>query len=148
MTSLSYYIMLLRKDFIDYCNQQLQKIGLSQGLLFFILYIGKYPGCTQKELTDALHLDTGHVTRSLTRLGQSGFIRQEKNPKDGRSKILCLEEKGQEAFSVSHELFTKWDEHITGNMSDDQRAQLMSLLGHLTTKEEVHLHEICSYIQQ
>ena len=37
--SFAYFITLLRKDFTEYCGRKLEEIGLSQGLLFFILYI-------------------------------------------------------------------------------------------------------------
>ena len=52
--SLPHYISLLRKDFTEYCGQKLSEQGLSQGLLYFILYIGKHPGCSPGilELTD------------------------------------------------------------------------------------------------
>lgn len=77
VTSLAYYIMLLRKDFAAYCNVRLQEHGLTQGLLFFILYIGTHPGCSPAQLSASLHMDAGHAVRSLNKLEQGGFIRRE-----------------------------------------------------------------------
>lgn len=54
----AYLITSLRKDFTEFCNEKLQEMGLTQGLLFFILYAGKHPQCSPKELTEALHMDT------------------------------------------------------------------------------------------
>lgn len=133
--TLAYFVTLLRKDFTSYCNQKLQELELSQGLLFFILYIGRHPGCSPKELTEALHMDTGHVTRSLSKLEESGFLLQKCNPIDRRSHILQLQEKGAEAFRISHELFTNWDNEIMNELSEESRAQLLTLLEKITKME-------------
>ena len=55
VSSIAYYITLLRRDFAGYCSRELGKLGLSQGLLFFILYVGRHPGCTPGQLAAALH---------------------------------------------------------------------------------------------
>lgn len=128
LSSLAYVVTLMRKDFVEYCNEQLSKIGLSQGLLFFILYIGKHPACSPKELSEALHMDIGHTARSLNKLIQTGFILQETNPKDRRAHILNLTEHGQDAFRISHELFFSWDDEVLCNLSEDERLQLFLIL--------------------
>ena len=56
VSSIAYYITLLRRDFAGYCSRELGKLGLSQGLLFFILYVGRPPGCTPGQLAAALHM--------------------------------------------------------------------------------------------
>ena len=76
----AYLITSLRKDFTEFCNEKLQEMGLTQGLLFFILYAGKHPQCSPKELTEALHMDTGYCARSLAKLEEKGFLVQERNP--------------------------------------------------------------------
>lgn len=128
LSSLAYVVTLMRKDFIEYCNEQLSKIGLSQGLLFFILYIGKHPACSPKELSEALHMDIGHTARSLNKLIQTGFILQETNPKDRRAHILNLTDLGQDAYRISHELFFSWDNEVLCTLNDDEREQLFILL--------------------
>lgn len=131
LSSLAYVVTLMRKDFIEYCNEQLSKIGLSQGLLFFILYIGKHPACSPKELSEALHMDIGHTVRSLNKLIQTDFILQETNPKDRRAHILNLTEHGQDAFRISHELFLNWDNEVLCNLSEDERSQFFLILDKL-----------------
>lgn len=130
--SLAYYVMLLRKDFTEYCSQKLQEIGLSQGLLFFILYIGKHPGCSPKGLGEALKMDSGHVARSLTKLVQAGFIFQEQNQKDRRAHILRLTAKGEEAFELSHALFFQWDREVLKDMDEEEQKLLLGVLERLT----------------
>lgn len=136
VNSLAYFIMLLRRQFADYCNERLHELGLSQGLLFFILYVGKHPGCQPKELAGNLHMDTGHVTRSLVKLEQAGFLTQESNSRDRRSRLLCLTDKGEEAFRISHELFSNWDELVMKDLGQWDRTLLLGILGGIANKKE------------
>lgn len=130
--SLAYYVTVLHKEFAGYCNRKLQKAGLSQGLLYFILYVGNHPGCSPKELAQALSMDTGHVTRCIAKLEQGGFLRQLIDEHDHRAHVLRLQEKGAEAFRLSHTLFGEWDALAMQELSEQERAQLFSLLGRIT----------------
>lgn len=133
VTSLAYYVTLLRKDFTDYCNQQLSDMGLSQGMLFFILYVGKHPSCSPKDLAQALQMDAGHTARSLARLEQGGFLLQEVNANDRRARVLKLTEKGESAFQLSHEMFIQWDNRIMTSFPEEERTLLMTLLQKLSS---------------
>ena len=134
--SLAYFVTILRKNFTDFCNLQLQEMGLSQGLLFFIIYVGKHPGCTPKELTEALRMDVGHSARTITKLVNGGFLNQTVNPKDHRSHILMLTAEGEKAFQTSYDLFAQWDEEVLEPFSQEEREQLMGLLYRLTNQVE------------
>ena len=136
LSSLAYYITLLRKDFTNYCNQQLAEMGLSQGLLFFILYVGKHPSCSPKDLAQALHMDAGHTVRSLSKLEQGGFLVQEINPGDRRARILTLTKEGEKAFLLSHEMFTQWDNKATASLTTEERQLLTALLEKLVTVQK------------
>lgn len=129
--TLAYCATILRKDFIDFCNRQLSDQGLSQGQLFFLLYVGRHPGCSPKELTQGLRMDAGHTTRTLTRLVQDGFLTQEKSSADRRVHRLLLTEKGERAFRFSHELFEQWDKETLQGLSSKERETLMALLSKL-----------------
>jgi DNA-binding MarR family transcriptional regulator len=118
-------ILTLHRRFAAYTTQRLQELGLSFGMMYFIIYVGKHPGCTPSELTQRLHLDWGHSQRSLTKLAEDGFLTKEKS---GRSYHLELTEKGRTAFAACHRVFYGWDaKNLTGLTADEQR-QLLDLL--------------------
>lgn len=133
-STLSYAIMVLQKNFVSFSNRELQKLGLSQGLLYFILYVGNHPGCSQKELAQRLHMDAGHVTRSLNKLEQNGFITMEQNKEDRRVHMLYLQKKGEEAFLFSHSLFSRWDQAVLSEMTEADQQQLLSYTSQLARK--------------
>lgn len=126
--SFAFYMMILRKAFSDYCSRRLAGIGLSPGLLYFLLYMGKHPGCTPGELARAISMDAGHTARSVGRLEQSGFLIQKPSETDRRSRRLYLTDKGDEAFALCRNLFALWDEEILQNLTQDERDVLMTLL--------------------
>lgn len=126
--TIAYYIAMLGRKFNRYCGLKLQEIGLTRGLLYFILYIGNHPDCSPGELGQALHMDGGHVARSLVKLDEGGFIRREQNPRDKRAHILTLTAKGAAAFQISHDLFHQWDQEILREMKPADKQLLFSLL--------------------
>ena len=100
-------------------------MGLSFGLIYFVIYVGKHPDCTPSELTKALHLDWGHSQRSLNKLAEDGFLTKEKN---GRSYHLKLTQRGENAFVVCHQVFINWDAQSLGGLTAQERQQLLTLL--------------------
>ncbi len=51
---------------------------------------------TQKELADVCQMDVTTMSRSLDRLGESGYLVRERDPGCRRSFLVCLTEAGKE----------------------------------------------------
>ena len=134
--TLAYYATVLHRAFTSYTTQRLQTLGLHFGSLFLVIYVGKHPGYTQAQLTQDLKLDWGYSQRSITRLVEEGFLIRTKS---GRSYCLTLSETGEEAFQVSHQVFFDWDREVLGALSDEEQAQILSLLSKAIQKEANHL---------
>ena len=123
--TLSCYSTILYRSFAAFTGEQLQAVGLNFGLLFFVIYVGKHPGCSPSELTKALYLDWGYSQRSLNKLAEDGFLSREKH---GRSYALTLTDRGQQAFVISHQIFFTWDDIRLANLNDTEKDQLLALL--------------------
>lgn len=132
--SLAYYISSLRKDFIEFCNKKLDCLGITQGLLFFIIYIGKHPGCTSSELSNKLKLDSGHTARSIEKLVKSEFIKKDKDIKDKRVSILNLTEKGEHTFQASYKMFIEWDKEKLKTLEKEEKEILMNILSKISNE--------------
>lgn len=120
LSTVSSCILTLHREFAAYTTQRLQELGLSFGLIYFVIYVGKHP-----ELTKDLHLDWGHSQRSLNKLAEDGFLTKEKN---GRSYHLKLTQRGENAFVVCHQVFIDWDAQSLGGLTAQERQQLLTLL--------------------
>ena len=135
--TLAYYATVFHRGFTAYTTQRLQKLGLNFGSLFPVIYVGKHPGTTPSDLTEALHLDWGHSQRCITKLVENGFLTKEKA---GRRYQLDLTEKGREAFAISHQVFFDWDEKRLAVLTEEERQTLFALLRKLTPGREVPRH--------
>lgn len=130
---------MIYRDFVSYSNERLEMIGLSNGLLYFILYIGKHPECSPGEISSKLKMDTGHTTRSLNKLVELGFVVREKNLQDKRAYMLNLTNKGQYAFQLSKDLFAEWDEGAVVDLTKEEQDQLQELLSKVLRRKRGHL---------
>lgn len=129
--TLSFLITVFYKDFARFCGQRLQQSGLSRGLLFFLLYIGKQPGCSPGKMSESLGTDNGHTTRSVDRLVEKGFVAKARRPEDRRGWSLTLTERGEDAYRLCHELFDEWDRERFGKLPAQVRTEAMSALQQL-----------------
>lgn len=134
--TLSFYIAMMYRSFTSFTSNRLQEAGLHFGLLFFILYIGKHPGCSPSQLTQSLALDWGHSQRCITQLTDKGFITKEK---EGRHYVLNLTEQGKNAFSIAHQVFFDWDDTFLHSFSETEKKQLLSLLEKAEQEMEKHV---------
>ena len=124
-STVSSCILTLNRRFSAYTSQRLQEYGLSFGLMYFVIYVGKHPGCSPAELTKALRMDWGHSQRSLNKLVEEGFLTREKT---GRSARLDLTPAGEQAFAVCHQVFFDWDAQKLDGLTAAERKQLLQLL--------------------
>lgn len=133
--SLAYYVSILRKEFIGCCNHQLQRYDLSVGLVYPILYVGNHPGCSPKELIQALHMDWGQGQRTLDKLEARELLQRVKNPEDRRSYLLHLTDKGQELFQRSRDMTAAWDAEQLSVLTEEEQRLLIKLLQKVLIRE-------------
>lgn len=134
--TLAHYATMLQRDFAAYAARQLHEAGLSMGSLFFVLYVGKHPGCTPAELTGALHVDWGYSQRSVAKLVDEGFMTKQKIAGMGRSYRLDLTERGTRAFDLAHRTFYDWDAMRLDGLDADERSQLFDLLAKIVPSRQ------------
>lgn len=124
-------VIALRRDFVEFCGPELQKLGISQGLLYFIIYIGKRPQCSLGDLSAGLGMDTGHTTRSIDKLVHTGFVTRDKDTCDGRVRVLDLTPMGKDVYERSHRLFEEWDQTVLQKITAQEQETLFRILGTL-----------------
>lgn len=133
---LAYYISELRRDFVNECSRKLQEVELTPGILYPMLYIGRHPGCSPKEVTEALNMDWGLAHRTLDKLVNDQLIIKEKNPLDRRRSSLNLTEKGTLVFRQSHHLIVSWNEEKLSRLTPQEQTCLESALKKMLGKDE------------
>ena len=125
--TLAFQIVILYREFLAYTTKELKALGLNFGQMPLVVYAGKYPGCTQADLTKALRLDWGYSQRSISKLVDSGFMTKEQKEGAG-CYYLNLTDKGNQAFDECHKVFREWDQIKMKNFSDSEKREMIELL--------------------
>lgn len=131
---LSYDVDRLHRDVSFFCGEPLRKEGISVGLMYFILYVCKHPGCTPGQLARELALDRAYVLRTVNKLVEKGFLNRNDHPTDGRATVLFATPKGQEIFALGRELLRRWDQEMLSCITEQEKEQLFALLDKLQRK--------------
>ncbi len=110
-------------------NQIYKKIELSQ-LHAYILFVVKESGpISIGEVAKRLRQEKSVITKSLARLIERGFIKKERDAKDGRRLLLRLTAEGERIFfeldSISIEKYSSWLKHIP---LDDRKKVLEAVI--------------------
>lgn len=126
--TLAYAVSQMRADFVAFSSRKLEALGITQGLLYFVLYIGRHPGCTPSDLSAALHADSGHTTRSIHKLEETGFVIRKPHPTDRRASVLELSPEGCDVMEASRGMFAQWDSYLLKQIPEEERRQLLELL--------------------
>ncbi|HEX9995057.1 MAG TPA: MarR family transcriptional regulator [Acidimicrobiales bacterium] len=87
---------------------------------------------TMSELAREVSLTSGGLTRLADRIEAAGYVRRSACPSDRRVSWLCLTEAGRAKLDEATAVHVRGvDEHLTGRMSDDERATLVAVLDRL-----------------
>ena len=64
----------------------------------------------------------------LKRLLRDNMLQERENPNDARSKLLSLTDKGKYQFELIQKGIENMSKHVTGDLSDEEKNQLLSIL--------------------
>lgn len=127
-SSLAYLVSVLRNEFSNFCNGKLERMGLTEGLLFIMLYIGKHPQCSPKRLANDLYMDAGYATRCLSKLEKAGYILQVVNTDDRRARKVELTNLGKEVFANCCSVFYEWDNLVMQDLNATQKTTMLATM--------------------
>jgi DNA-binding MarR family transcriptional regulator len=99
---------------------------------FAVLYALAHEGpLTQTALRSKVRLDRSTTADVVRRLVSRRLVSQVKDPEDGRRRVVRLTAAGRALYAESTTRATKVNEAMLAGLDDDQRAQLLALLGSL-----------------
>jgi len=90
--------------------------------------IGGLGAVTIRDLRDRLGLDSGYVTRILTRLENEGLVRVVPDPADGRRRIVELTDAGREAVNELEDRSESRAADLVAPLTARQRERLADAL--------------------
>ncbi len=114
-----------------YFQKELDSLGLSHGQLKIVMYLGRFEGATQQELSKYFHLDKGTTSFLIKKMYKAGYVRKEKNPADKRSHNLYLTVKTIAKYKRLREISMGWTDILLKDFSEEKRSQAFDLLNEM-----------------
>lgn len=107
----------------------LRNLPLNSSMDFGILkYIEMHPAPTKKEIARHSIAEDSTIFEGIKRLMKSGLIREYADTKDKRVKRVVLTQKGKQITHQSTEAMLKLASLLSGDLTDDEKANLIDLL--------------------
>lgn len=121
---------LIRRKVYE-ASSQIEGESLSPGQHRLMRVLGEQPGCSQKQLAEALRIRPGSLSELLKKLEQKGQLRREQNQQDRRIMNFYLTESGQDLLDQSKRLRQNNGEQIFDHLTSADQQELSRILREL-----------------
>lgn len=94
--------------------------------------LGGFAPLSLKELGRRAGLEKSYASRTISGLIERGLVASERSDSDGRGVLLSLTPKGKALYETAFEDAVARNERLLSPLKDEQRLQLIEILGLLT----------------
>ncbi len=98
-----------------------------------LLEVDRIDHCTAKNISEALNMDAGFVSRTINRLIKLNLVEKLKSEKDKRAFLLQTTESGKSVISELHKKANAQIMHLIENLSSEERTRVLHSIGELNT---------------
>ncbi|NIA20352.1 MAG: MarR family transcriptional regulator [Xanthomonadaceae bacterium] len=118
-------------------DARLEPHGLTAATWCAMMALAENGPLTQKQLSEILALENPTVTRTIDRLAEKDFVVRQPVPRDRRSSLISLTEKGNGIRRQINEVgycFMGW---VTRDLTDDELRMFKGLLVRISDQAQV-----------
>ena len=134
MPSFMRYINVVGRCAAIFRADRLKGTDLAESQHSYILCVCRNPGISQDALARKLFLNKSNVTRTLSQLEASGYVRREQSPEDKRVTLVYPTEKAEAALPGIRAILKEWREYLTADLTEEERARLEAILPKLAKR--------------
>lgn len=142
MPSISRYIMMISRCSNQFRSERLRDTGLCGQHCAYILRVCREPGTTQDAIAREICVNKSNVTRQLAALEQNGFVERRPCEADSRAMEVYPTEKALAALPEVRAVLREWNECITADFTEEEKAQFLDLLARAADRAERRLNEV------
>lgn len=128
------YISQIHRKGGSFISKELSGLGVGSGQFMFLLELYSRDGRSQEDLAEALNIDKGTTARAIKKLEEEGFLTREKDEVDKRVYKLYLTDKGKGIKESIYEVLSKWEIHLTSNLTEEESKIVKTLLQKICMK--------------
>lgn len=127
-TFLPVVISRLRKKITNRFTQELQTCGVTPEQWALLEHLEREPGCSQKELAEALFKDRSNITRILDKLEKQGLLNRSDHTEDRRIYLINLTDSGRKLQPYLRKAANNTQEVMTSGLTDKEFKLFLKLL--------------------
>ena len=109
-------------------DRRINELGLTRSQWFAIAFLRRTDGLTQQQLADQMDIERGPLSKILTRLEKTGWIRKIPDAHDKRANRIFLSEAIQDTLPMLQQEAEELINYALGDLSDESREQLIENL--------------------
>lgn len=109
-------------------DRAFEPMGLGKGLYLYLALLSRSEGLTQRQISHEMALDQGTVARALARLEGDGWIRRERDPRDGRAFRVYLGKRGLETMPLILDELQRWNRQLVQGFSEEEAKAALMLM--------------------
>ena len=126
------HLALLHRQMMKELERELAPLELGPGRYLYLFGLYIRDGRKQQELADIIGIDKAAVTRALSRLEDSGYIRRREDEKDRRATRVYLTSKSRKLRPQLEAAALDCIATMTAVLDTDERTELRRLLAKMT----------------
>lgn len=111
-----------------FLGNKLSGLEIKNGQYDFFLVITLNEGISQKQLSEHLHIGKSTTAKAVKNLVSKGYVRKEKDEKDGRVDHLFLTDKGRKEAPFVEAIFEENQRVAESGLSREESTQLLILM--------------------
>ena len=109
-------------------DRRIKELGLTRSQWFAIAFLRRSDGLTQQQLADQMDIERGPLSKILTRLEKTGWIRKVPDAHDKRANRIFLSEEIQDTLPLLQQEAEELINYALGELSNESREQLIENL--------------------
>ena len=130
-TLLEWSAVFMRRSMHDFLHFA-RRSGLSMVQMNVLTYIYYHGECDITTLLDVLEVSKAAAGQLAERMQQQGLVVRSPDPRDRRSRLVSLTEKGRELVRESIAARQNWMNDLVESVPSDQQAAIVAVLTSLT----------------
>ncbi|AVR47510.1 MarR family transcriptional regulator [Christiangramia fulva] len=126
-------------------NEEAGKAGSTMATGFALLSIDPEKGTPSTSLGPKMGMEATSLSRILKSMEEKGLITRRKNPKDGRSVLICLTDFGREMRDYSRRVVLRFDEAVKEAVSEKEMETFIKVANSimsLINEKKIYTEEI------
>lgn len=112
-------------------HRQTAPLGVFAGQMPLLLFVKNNPGCTQRDIADALSVSTPSVATSIKRMQKAGLLEKLADASDMRCNKISLTARAEQVIRDGQRIFEEVSARMFEGVSPEELALLAGVLARM-----------------